>query len=258
MQREFFEERHRDLQWKTGYLDSKLELGVLGDYIDYVGDRIEAIDREPIHAGHHFRGETYQVMSEKAEQLARQQKEKDFWECLRSNLELDELEVAGELQENHLRHRKDDEECRQLANDVNALFKKHRKSVPDPWEFRWGTPRYEPQQQPQPEPQETNVTQAHRADQTPIPVPEIVYAMPGTWETEHEVEDQHEEAMQDKQGQSQKPHETPNTQRVHESRVRQGATQEEQNSQEEPHESQLTQDEVHESSPIQGTPAVDE
>ena len=258
VQREFFEARHRDLQWKTEYLDNKVELGVLGDYIDYVSDRIEAIDREPIHAGHHFRGENYQLISERAEQLAGQQKEKDFWEGLRENLELDGLEVAGELQETHLRHRKDDEECRQMANEVNTLFEKHMKSVPDPWDFWWRTPRYEPQQQPEPEPQETNILQENRAGQTAIPVPEIIYAMSGSWETEREVEDQHEEVMQDEQGQSQEPHETRNTQEVHESQVRQGARQGEQNPHEEPHESQPTQDEVHESSPIRDTPAVDE
>lgn len=250
VQREFFEERHRDLQWKTGYLDNKLELGVLGDYIDYVDDRIEAIDREPIHAGHHLRWETYQVMSERAGQLARQQKEKDFWEGLRENLELDELEVAGKLQENHYRHSKDDEECSHLADDVNALFKKHMKSAPDSSEFRWGPGRYESQQQPQPEPQETNVTQARQGDQTAIALPEIVCAMPGSCETDHEVEDQHEEVMQDEQGPSQEPHETLNTQEVHETQLKQGATQEG------PHESQSTQDEIHESLPIRETPAV--
>ena len=95
---------------------------------------------------------------ERTEQLARHQTGKHFWEGLRENLDLHELEVAEELQGNHLRHRKDDEECRHLANEVNTLFKKQMKSVPDPWEVGRWPPRYEPQQQPESQPQETNVT----------------------------------------------------------------------------------------------------
>lgn len=99
-----------DLGWKTTYLDHKIELGLLNEYKDHVEDRIESVIK----------------ISSMASERQRQ-KDKEFWEGLYEELEIDQLEVTQGLLDNNGNYGKGVEEYKEMAVVVHKSFVKNMK-----------------------------------------------------------------------------------------------------------------------------------